>query len=89
MALGANRRRVLRMILSQALALMVAGLLLGAIVLTVTLRFVDGMLYGMSALDTIRLAAIPPILALVAIVAGLIPALRAASIDPIQALRGE
>jgi len=80
---------VLRMILSESLGLLAAGLVLGAIVLTVTVRFVEGMLYGVSALDPIRLAAITAVLALVAIVAGLFPALRAASIDPIQALRAE
>jgi ABC-type antimicrobial peptide transport system permease subunit len=62
---------------------------LGAIVLIVTVRFVEGMLYGVSAFDPIRLAAITAVLGLVAIVAGLLPALRAASIDPIQALRAE
>jgi ABC-type lipoprotein release transport system permease subunit len=40
-----------------------------------------------SAFDPIRLAAITAVLALVAILAGLFPALRAASVDPIQALR--
>jgi len=89
MALGAERSRVLRMILSEALGLLAAGLVLGAIVLTVTVRFVQGMLYGVSTFDPIRLAAITAVLALVAIIAGLFPALRAASIDPIQALRAE
>lgn len=89
MALGAQRGRVLRMILSEAIVLLAAGLMLGAVVLTVTVRFVEGMLYGLSVFDPIRLAAITAVLAFVAIVAGLFPALRAASIDPIQALRAE
>jgi predicted permease len=89
MALGAERGRVLRMILSDALGLLAAGLVLGAIVLTATVGFVEGMLYGVSALDPVRLAAITAVLALVAIAASLFPALRAASIDPIQALRAE
>jgi putative ABC transport system permease protein len=89
MALGAERSRVLRMILSEALVLLAAGLVLGAIVLTVTVRFVEGLLYGVSAFDPIRLAAITAVLALTAMVAGLVPALRAASVDPIQALRAE
>jgi predicted permease len=89
MALGAERGRVLRMILAEAVGLLVAGLLLGGIVLIATVRFVEGMLYGVSAFDPIRLAAIAAVLALVAIFAGLFPALRAASIDPIQALRAE
>lgn len=89
MALGAERGRVLRMILSEALGLLVAGLVLGAILLIVTVRFMEGMLYGVSAFDPIRLAAITAVLALIATVAGLFPALRAASVDPIQALRTE
>jgi ABC-type antimicrobial peptide transport system permease subunit len=89
MALGAHRGRVLRMILSEALGLLAAGLVLGAMMLVVTIRFVEGMLYGVSALAPTRLATITAVLALAAIVAGLLPALRAASIDPIQALRAE
>jgi ABC-type antimicrobial peptide transport system permease subunit len=89
MALGAHRSRVLRMILSEALGLLAAGLVLGAMVLTVTARFMEGMLYGVSAFEPLRLAAITAVLALVAILAGLLPALRAASVDPIQALRAE
>jgi predicted permease len=89
MALGAERGRVLRMILGEALVLLAGGLALGAIALTITTRFVEGMLYGVSAFDPMRLAAITGVLAFVAIAAGLAPALRAASIDPIQALRAE
>ncbi len=89
MALGAKRGGVLRMILSEALVLLAAGLLPGAIALVIAARFVEKMLYGVSAFDPIRLAAITAALAFVAIVASLLPALRAASIDPIQALRAE
>jgi predicted permease len=89
MALGAERGRVLRMILLEALNLLAAGFVLGAIALTMATRFVQGMLYEVSAFDPIRLAAITAVLALVAIVAALLPAVRAASIDPIQALRAE
>jgi ABC-type antimicrobial peptide transport system permease subunit len=89
MALGAKRNRVLRMILSEALVLLAAGLVPGAIVLVIAARFVEGMLYGVSAFDPIRLAAITAVLAFVTIAASLLPALRAASIDPIQALRAE
>jgi len=89
MALGAKRGGVLRMILSEALVLLAVGLVPGAIALVITARFVEKMLYGVSAFDPIRLAAITAVLAFVAIVASLLPALRAASIDPIQALRSE
>ena len=89
MALGAEHGRVLRMILSESLGLVAVGLVFGAILLAVTVRFVEGMLYGVSAFDPIRIAAITGVLALVAMIAGLLPALRAASIDPIRALRAE
>jgi predicted permease len=89
MALGAQRGRMLRMILSEALGLLAAGLVLGAVALTITTTFLEKMLYGVSAFEPTRLAAITAVLAIVAIMAGLFPALRAASIDPIQALRAE
>src|SRR4029453_962429 len=89
MALGAKRGLVLRMILSEALGMLAGGLVLGAIALTITTRFVEGMLYGVSAFDPIRLAAIIVVFAFVAIIAGLLPGMRAASIDPIKALRAE
>ena len=89
MALGAKRCGVLRMILSEALVLLAVGLVPGAIALMIAAKFVAQMLYGVSAFDPIRLAAITAVLAFVAIVASLLPALRAASIDPIQALRSE
>ena len=89
MALGAERGRVLRMVLSEAFVLLAAGLVLGGIILAVAVRFVAGMLYGVSAFDPIRLAAIIAVLSSIAVFAGLFPALRAASIDPMQALRAE
>src|SRR5207244_12820684 len=89
MALGAKRGGVLRMILSEALVLLAAGLVPGPIGLVIAARFVEKMLYGVSAFDPIRLAAITAVLAFVTIVASLLPALRAASIDPIRALRAE
>jgi hypothetical protein len=87
LALGAERGRVLRMILSDALRLLVVGLVLGALVLAATARFADRMFYGVSPFDPLRLFVIAGILAATAILAGLLPALRAASVDPIRALR--
>src|SRR2546423_12299630 len=77
MALGAKRGVVLRMILSEALVLLAAGLVPGAIGLVIAARFIEKMLYGVSAFDPIRLAGITAVLAFVAIVASLLPALRA------------
>lgn len=57
MAVGAQRSRVVRMILAEALRLLAAGLVLGAVVLTVAAGFVKAQLYGVSAFEPIRLVA--------------------------------
>ena len=88
-ALGARRGRILRMILSEALALLGAGLLLGGVALVVAVRFIQNMLFGVSAFDPITLAGTLALLILVTFVAAALPALRAASVDPIEALRAE
>lgn len=87
MAMGASKNRVLSMILREALLLLGIGLVLGAGVLAFTVRYAEKMLYGVSASDPVTMAVIAVVLAMTAIAAGLIPALRAASIDPITALR--
>ncbi len=88
-ALGAPRGTVLRMVLSDALRLVAVGLLLGAIALSVAVRSVTHMLYGVSAFDPATLIGTAALLTLVALMAGLIPALRAASVDPMSAMRAE
>ncbi len=88
-ALGAQRGRVLRMILSEALGLLGVGVLLGGIALVFATRFIQNMLFGVSAFDPITLGATLAVLILVALFAAAIPALRAASVDPMEALRAE
>ena len=88
-ALGASRGNVLRMILGEALGLLVWGLVLGGIALFFTVRFVVTMLYGISAHDPLTLTAVVATLTAVTIAAAAIPAFRAASINPIDALRSE
>ncbi len=88
-ALGAPRGAVLRMVLSDALRLVAVGLLLGAVALSVAVRSVTHMLYGVSAFDPLTLMATAALLTIVALLAGLIPALRAASVDPMSAMRAE
>lgn len=89
MALGAGRARVLGMILSDAFVLLAAGLALGGVLLAATGRFVTGMLYGVSAFDPLRVATTIGVLAVVATIAAVAPALRAAFVDPIHALRAD
>jgi predicted permease len=88
-ALGASRGSVLRMILGEAIGLLVWGLALGGLVLFFTARFVVTMLYGVSAHDPLTLTAVIATLTVVTIAAAAIPAFRAASINPIDALRSE
>jgi predicted lysophospholipase L1 biosynthesis ABC-type transport system permease subunit len=88
-ALGASRGSVLRMVLGEALGLLTWGLALGALALLFTVRFVVTMLYGVSAHDPLTLTAVVATLTVVTIAAAAIPALRAASINPIEALRSE
>jgi putative ABC transport system permease protein len=75
--------------LGEALGLLLWGLALGGLALFFTTRFVVTMLYGVSAHDPLTLTAVAATLALVTVAAAAIPAFRAASINPIDALRSE
>jgi putative ABC transport system permease protein len=87
MALGAQRSQVLGMVLRQGLALTGAGVAIGlALALTLS-RTASSLLYGVSPTDVLTFVAVPLLLGLIAAVACLVPARRAASIDPIRALR--
>jgi predicted permease len=89
MALGAQARTVLSLVLRQGLALTGAGIaagLMGAIVLT---RVMASLLFGISATDAVTFSAVPLILAAIACLACYLPALRATRVDPVVALRNE
>ena len=89
MALGASRREVLRLVLREGMTLALVGVglgVLGAIALT---RFLSGMLFGVSPTDPLTYAAVLALLTGVAFVACYLPGRRAASVDPIVALRYE
>jgi predicted permease len=89
MALGADRQAVLGLVFSESLRLSLAGLvagLLGALALT---RALAGLLYGVSASDPWSLLASVLFLGTVAALATYLPARRAATVDPIAALRSE
>jgi predicted permease len=89
MALGAERGRVVAMIMRGAVVQTLLGLAIGVPVALVCVRFVKSQLYEITSVDARVLAGAVLTLALAACVAGLIPARRAASTDPAQALRTE
>jgi ABC-type antimicrobial peptide transport system permease subunit len=88
-ALGAQRGRVMRMILSDALRLAAVGIATGALCLLFAVQSVKHMLYGVSPFDPTTLVTAGALLTIVALIAAFVPALRAASVDPMTALRAE
>jgi predicted permease len=89
MALGAQTRDVLRLVLKEAMTLVTFGIAIGWSGAAALTRLLANFLYGISALDAVTFTAIPVVLALVALLASYLPARRAASIDPLLALRYE
>ena len=88
-AMGATKADVLRLVLRQAGALVVAGVVLGLLGSVIFARFITGLLYGVEALDPLTFAAVSLLLSAVALLASGIPARRAATVDPLTALRYE
>ena len=88
LALGADRREILAIVLRQSLAPVAAGLASGLMLALVLASFVQALLFEVSALDLRLLLGSALGLAVVATVACALPARRAAAIDPITALRG-
>jgi predicted permease len=92
MALGANRGRMLTMILRQGMTLTLIGIalgLVGAYVLTKYLESLNSMLFGVKPRDPLTFAATAVLLTVVALIACFIPARRATKVDPMVALRYE
>jgi len=89
MALGADPRRVLRMVLGQAARLALTGMAVGLVLSWVSARFLSGLLYGVAAHDPLTLAAVCGVLAGIALLASYYPARRATRLDPAAALRNE
>jgi predicted permease len=92
MALGANRGRMLTMILRQGMTLTLIGVALGlggAYMLTRYLETLNSMLFGVQPRDPLTFGATAALLTIVALIACLIPARRATKVDPMVALRYE
>jgi putative ABC transport system permease protein len=89
MALGAERGRVLRMVVGQAMALALAGVVTGAIGAWFLTRLMQKLLFGVSPSDPMTFLAVSALLAAVAALAASVPGLRATRVDPVVALRAE
>jgi ABC-type antimicrobial peptide transport system permease subunit len=89
MALGAEQSRVLRMVLKEEAILVAVGQLVGLGAAAATTRFVASFLHRVNSNDPWTLSVASGVLALVAGVAGFLPARRASRLDPMSALREE
>ena len=88
-ALGAQMRDVLRLVVGQGMVLVVIGVAIGIALSFGLTRLMESLLYGVTATDPLTFAVSPLIIAAVALLACLIPALRATKVDPMVALRYE
>ncbi|HEY2117169.1 MAG TPA: ABC transporter permease [Candidatus Angelobacter sp.] len=89
LALGSTRERILGMFLKQGLALVIAGLVMGVVCALWAGRLVKSFLYQVQPLDGWTYAGVAVLLILVGTLAAVIPARRAAAVEPIEALRDE
>jgi predicted permease len=89
MALGARRQDVLRLVVGQGTILALIGVATGTIAALLSMRLLASLLFGVKTTDPVTYACVTVLLFLVACAACYFPARRAASIDPMQALRTE
>ncbi len=89
MALGATSREILAGVLGRGLALSSVGALAGTVAALALGQVVQSMLFGVSARDPLILCGVALLMLLVTVVASVVPARRASSVDPVVALRLE
>ncbi|HSM84858.1 MAG TPA: ABC transporter permease [Candidatus Limnocylindrales bacterium] len=89
LALGATRQNILTMIMRQGTVMVSAGIAAGIVLAISTGRLVKSFLYGVKSTDAWTYAVVVLVLLLVGSIAALVPARRAAAVEPIQALRDE
>ena len=88
-AMGAQRRDILKLVVSEGLTFTVIGIVVGLASALALTRFLSAFLYGVSATDPLDFAAVAALFATVALAASYVPARRATRVDPLTALRYE
>jgi predicted permease len=89
MAIGAHASTVLRQVVGRGARLVAPGVALGLVAAVALSRLMAGVLYGVRPADATTFAAVPAIIVAVALLASYLPARRAASVSPAEALRSE
>jgi predicted permease len=89
MALGAGRGDILRFVMGKSLRLIVCGTVVGLVTALVVSRVLSSLLFGIGSHDPVTFALVTLLLIVVALLATLVPARRAASVNPVEALRAE
>jgi predicted permease len=89
LALGASKWGILVLVFKQSMALSIMGSVVGLAVAIASARFLRGFLFEVDPVDPLTFCAVPVLMLLLALLAAWIPARRAASIDPMRALRSE
>jgi ABC-type antimicrobial peptide transport system permease subunit len=87
MALGADRRSVLRLIVLEGMRLALVGVAIGIVLSVAATRLLSGLLFGVSPLDALTFVGMSALFASVALLASYLPARRAAGADPMTVLR--
>jgi ABC-type antimicrobial peptide transport system permease subunit len=88
-ALGATRTRILMLVVGQGASIAIVGIVLGLVAAAMLGQFMQALLFGVDARDTLTFTTIAVLLGAVAIVASYLPALRATRVDPLSSLRSE
>jgi ABC-type antimicrobial peptide transport system permease subunit len=89
MALGAERGTVLGLVVRQGMLPVAAGLVIGLLAAFAATRVMQSLLFETNATDPLTFIAITALLGMIALVASLVPAVRASRVDPVEALRSE
>ena len=89
MALGAEPRHVLQLVVGHSLSWTIAGVIAGVAASIGLLRMLQGLVFGVTPTDPVVLGTVSLLLVIVSLAASYVPARRAASVNPVTALRGD